>query len=87
MDGTFPIPLKQAHDRMDLEPENIFISARNLGHIELREDMGFASWDTAIDEDEDNTLNTLRMAMYALQQQDDDLQKQDQEEPQQQDQE
>lgn len=67
MDGTQPITITEAQSRMENEPENIFITAENIGNVELQHT--YDSWDEALDADYDNTMNTLRMAMYALQEQ------------------
>lgn len=67
MDGTVPITITEAQSRMESEPENIFISATSLGNVELQHT--YDSWDEALEADYDNTMNTLRMAMYALQEQ------------------
>ena len=63
-DGTVPIGIEEAFRRMELEPDNIFISAEHLGLIELKDEHN--SWEEALEKDADSTLNTLRMGMYAV---------------------
>lgn len=63
-DGTVPVNISDAYKEMSVEPENIFITAKKIGEIQLQEQ--YDSWEQAIEESKDTTLNTLRMGMYAL---------------------
>lgn len=65
-DGTMPIKIDEANSRIGREKDCIFISAKNLGRVVLKEEFG-PSWESVLNsENKEDALQTLKTTMYAI---------------------